>query len=147
MLIGRPFMVAFESPVGPSARSILRTLKTPTIPFSSQYTIRIIHTFQPRNRAPNNGIAFATISATTAPTDDVTRYQAMSRSTSGMLPACHASRELSPTMKNVFQGHIRAGRTRCPGPWTMRYVLEEHLTSPNGPDSASIEDSGARERP
>src|SRR5688572_9292710 len=71
---------------GPSARRILRTLKKPTIQFSSQYTIRIVHTFQPRNNAPNSGIAFATISATTAPVDEATRYQLRMRSTAAMLP-------------------------------------------------------------
>ena len=56
---------------------------TPTTPFSSQYTIRIIQTFQPKNSTPMSGMRFATINVTTAPTDEVTRYQAMSRSTPG----------------------------------------------------------------
>jgi hypothetical protein len=56
------------------------------IPFSSQYRIRIIQTFQPRNSAPKSGMAFATISAMTAPVDDAMRYQPTMRSTGAMLP-------------------------------------------------------------
>src|SRR5688500_2293509 len=85
--IGLPFMrQLLVGSAGPSARRILRTLKKPTTPFSSQYTIRIIQTFQPRKSAPNNGMAFATINATTAPVDEATRYQPTIRSTGAMLP-------------------------------------------------------------
>jgi hypothetical protein len=58
-------------------------LKPPTIPFSSQYTMRIVQTFQPRNRTPMRGMALATMSATSAPTEEPTRYQARRRSTPG----------------------------------------------------------------
>src|SRR6187200_1249323 len=68
---------------GPWALSILRTLTTPTTPFSSQYTMRIIHTFQPKKSTPTSGTRFAAMSVTTAQTDDVTRYQAIRRSTPG----------------------------------------------------------------
>ena len=85
--IGLPFIrQSLVGSAGPSARRILRTLKKPTIPFSSQYTIRIIHTFQPKKIAPNSGMAFATISATTAPVEEATRYQPTIRSTGAMLP-------------------------------------------------------------
>src|SRR4029078_12077166 len=47
--------------------------------------VRIVQTFQPRNRTPKSGMALATTSATTAPTDEPTRYQAMRRSTPRML--------------------------------------------------------------
>src|SRR6476646_1499736 len=47
--------------------------------------VRIVQTFQPRNRTPKSGMAFATTSATTAPTDEPTRYQAIRRSTPRML--------------------------------------------------------------
>src|SRR5687767_8416141 len=81
---------ALDESASPSARRILRTLKKPTIPFSSQYTIRIIQTFQPRNTAPNSGIAFATTSATTAPVEEATRYQPRIRSMGAMLPQAAA---------------------------------------------------------
>src|SRR6186713_1211231 len=84
--IGLPFIRQVElGSTGPWARRILRTLKNPTIPFSSQYTIRMTQTFQPRNRAPNSGMALATIRTTTAPDDEAMRYHPRMRSTGAML--------------------------------------------------------------
>src|SRR5262245_30692032 len=64
----------------PVAVAIFRTLKSPTIPFSSQYTIRMFQTLQPKNSTPTSGTAFASTRAATAQIDEPTRYQARSRS-------------------------------------------------------------------
>src|SRR6476660_9550807 len=78
--------------------------------------VRIVQTFQPRNRTPMSGIALATSSATTAPTEDPMRYQATRRS---MAP------DASPFGRTCFgrRGRFevravlfgRRGRCRPPG--------------------------------